>query len=341
MLEHYWGVPLNSPDYFNTTISHRAQFEYFGLSKLSNQLIFFYDGHLRLHQGPEYAVELITSAARQTGRLPVLCLDGNPCDADRYHQELSKHLDIKDFFIFHPDIRPQVSNQPNMAPWPSWWFFQLMEHNHQLNQPKKHRVSFLSGSSRYHRVKLLRDIKSYINDQDVIIVNQIGNFKDYLTTGWWDELPWTNRPDLFDYVGTSGYPPKMEQNNHPAFAACVNINGETWFHESSKIHDQVLLSEKTWKAYRSGCLVINYGPEESTTTLKDLGFAIWDEFDQVGTHEHKADLIVKLMQRDDIEDLYQKNLDMVNHNVAWFNNPSAIKKVTESAVVKLENLLTQ
>ena len=146
-----------------------------GLSKLSNQLIFFYDGHLRLHQGPEYAVELITSAARQTGRLPVLCLDGNPCDADRYHQELSKHLDIKDFFIFHPDIRPQVSNQPNMAPWPSWWFFQLMEHNHQLNQPKKHRVSFLSGSSRYHRVKLLRDIKSYINDQDVIIVNHLNN----------------------------------------------------------------------------------------------------------------------------------------------------------------------
>jgi hypothetical protein len=334
MLEHYWGADPNSLDCFNTTISHRAQFEYFGLSKLSNQLIFFYDGHLKLNEGPEYAAELITKAARQTGRLPVLCLDGNPCDADRYHQELCKHLDTKDFFVFHPDIRPHISYQSNMAPWPSWWFFQLMERNHQKNRSKKHRVSFLSGSSRYHRVKLLRDIKPHVNDQDVIIVNQIGNFKDLLPEDWWDELPWTNKPEFFDYVGDSGYPPKMEQNIHPAWAACVNINGET------SDTDQVLLSEKTWKAYRSGCLVINYGPEQATQTLKDLGFEIWDEFDQIGSHEHKANLIVKLMQRDDIADLYQKNIEMVKHNVAWFNNPIAIQKVTEMAVVKLENLLS-
>jgi hypothetical protein len=335
MLEHYWGVAPNDNTHWNTAVSHRAQFKYFGLEKLSDQLIFFYDGHLRLHQGPEYAVELITKAAAQTGRLPVLCLDGNPCDADRYHQELCKHLDVGDFFVFHPDIRPHMSNQSNMAPWPSWWFYQLVEHNHQLNQPKTHRVSFLSGSSRYHRVKLLRDIKPHVTDQDVIIVNQIGNFKDLLPTGWWNELPWTNRPELCDYVGNSGYAPKMEQNIHPAFAACVNINGET------SDNDQVLLSEKTWKAYRSGCLVINYGPEQATQTLENLGFAIWDEFDQVGTHEHKSSLIVKLMQRDDIEDLYQKNVNMVKHNVAWFNNPRAIKQVTDVAVAKLENLLTK
>ena len=334
MLEHYWGADPNSLDCFNTTISHRAQFEYFGLSKLSEQLIFFYDGHLKLNEGPEYAVQLITKANQQTGRLPVLCLDGNPCDADRYHQELCKHLDTKDFFVFHPDIRPHISYQSNMAPWPSWWFFQLMEHNHQNNQSKKHRVSFLSGSSRYHRVKLLRDIKPHVTDQDVIIVNQIGKFKDLLPEGWWDELPYTNTPELFDYVGDSGYPPKMEQNIHPAFAACVNINGET------SETDQVLLSEKTWKAYRSGCLVINFGPKQATQTLKDLGFEIWDEYDQVGTHQHKTNLIIELMQRDDIADLYQKNIEMVKHNVAWFNNPIAIRKVTEMAVLKLENLLS-
>ncbi len=335
MLEHYWNVDKNSTAHWNYNISHRAQFEYFGLSKLSDRLIFFYDGHLRLHQGPEYAVELISNAARETGRLPVLCLDGNPCDADRYHRELCEHLDETKFFIFHPDIRPEISTQTNVAPWPSWWFFQLMEHNHQQSHLKTHRVSFLSGSSRYHRVKLLHDIQPYVTDQDIIIVNQIGDFKDSLPAGWWDQLPWTNRPDLFDYVGTSGYPPLMEQNNHAAFAACVNINGET------SHTDQVLLSEKTWKAYRSGCLVVNYGPDQATVALKDLGFEIWDEFDQVGSHEHKADLIVNLMQRDDIEDLYQKNLGMIEHNVAWFNNKSAIKKVTEMAVEKLENLLAQ
>jgi hypothetical protein len=115
----------------------------------------------------------------------------------------------------------------------------------------------------------------------------------------------------------------------------VNINGET------SETDQVLLSEKTWKAYRSGCLVVNYGPEQATQTLKDLGFEIWDEFDQVGSYDHKANLIIKLMERDDISDLYQQNLDMVKHNVSWFYNPTAIRQVTEMAVLKLENLLTQ
>jgi hypothetical protein len=47
------------------------------------------------------------------------------------------------------------------------------------------------------------------------------------------------------------------------------------------------------------------------------------------------------MQRDDIADLYEKNLDMIKHNVAWFNNPTAIKSLTKMAVLKLENLLTQ
>ena len=37
---------------------------------------------------------------------------------------------------------------------------------------------------------------------------------------------------------------------------------------------------------------------------------------------------------------YQKNIEMVKHNVAWFNNPAAIQKVTEMAVLKLENLLS-
>jgi len=61
----------------------------------------------------------------------------------------------------------------------------------------------------------------------------------------------------------------------------------------------------------------------------------------VGTHEHKANLIVELMQRDDIADLYEKNSDMIRHNVAWFHDPVAIRQVTEMAVLKLENLLSQ
>ena len=99
------------------------------------------------------------------------------------------------------------------------------------------------------------------------------------------------------------------------------------------------MSEKTWKAYRSGCLVINFGPENSTDALRDLGFAIWNEFDQTGSHEHKTRLIIDLMKRDDIEHLYQQNLPMVQHNVALYNSDAFLKKFAQMAIDKLENLI--
>ena len=102
----------------------------------------------------------------------------------------------------------------------------------------------------------------------------------------------------------------------------------------------MLLSEKTWKAYRSGCLVINFGPANSTDALRDLGFEIWDQFDQTGTHEHKTQLIIDLMKRDDIEHLYQQNLAMVEHNVALYNSDAFLKKFAQMAIDKLENLLS-
>jgi hypothetical protein len=338
MLEHYWDRDWDSP------ISHRSQFEHLGQHNLSKQLVFFDDAHLQLNHGCERAVHMITQAIKSTGRFPVLCLDGNPHPAERYHRELCEHLDPRSFFMFHPDIRKEVSDEfANMAPWPSWLFYQQKNKNFQIDQSKHYRIGFLSGSSRYHRIKLFRDIRPYITDQDVVVVNKIGDFHHSVPNCeltpkemeiWWQELPYSNRPEFYDYTGSGNTPPDNSGvNNHAAFTACVNITGET-----CNDH-QVLLSEKTWKAYQSQCLVINFGPCQTTTTLKSFGFEIWDQFDQVGSHSYKTQLILAMMQRDDIEHLYYQHLPMIQHNFELFNSKSLTEKIAEPALSKLENLL--
>ena len=336
MLEHYWDRDWNS------SVSHRSQFEYLELKSLADQLIFIDDSYLQIHLGAERTAQVVRDAVTRTGRFPVLCLDSNPYPLEKHYSDLCQCLDPTSFFIFHPDIRPKLSTQSNVAPWPSWPFFQRQEKNYQQDQPKTRRVSFLSGSLRYHRVKLLYDIKPYIMDSDVVVVNKIGDFFWHLPESadtnqlaqWLQGLPYTNCKKYYDYTGTGDTPPEgQQQNAHPAFEACVNITGETCW------NDQVLLSEKTWKAYRSGCLVINFGPANSTDALRDLGFEIWDQFDQTGTHEHKTQLIIELMKRDDIEHLYQQNLPMVNHNVALYNSDAFLKKFAQMAIDKLENLI--
>lgn len=336
MLEHYWDRDWDS------SITHRSQFEYLGQQSLSDRLLFIDDSYLQIHLGPERTACVVRDAVARTGRFPVLCLDSNPYPLERHYAEICQHLDPRSFFVFHPDIRPELSTQPNVAPWPSWPFFQRMEKNYQQDKPKTRRVSFLSGSLRYHRVKLLYDIKPYILDSDVVVVNKIGNFYWHLPESadlnqmeqWLQGLPYANCKEFLDYTGAGDTPPDGQQyNSHPAFEACVNITGETCW------DDQVLLSEKTWKAYRSGCLVINFGPENSTDALRDLGFEIWNQFDQTGTHEYKTQLIIDLMKRDDIEHLYQQNLPMIQHNVALYNSDEFLKRFAQMAIDKLENLI--
>jgi hypothetical protein len=336
MLEHYWDRD------WDNNYSHRSQFEYLGLKSLADRLIFFDDSYLQLHLGPERTVQVVRDAVSQTGRFPVLCLDGNPYPFERLYSEICQYLDPDTFFAFHPDIRPQLSIQTNVAPWPMWPYFQRQEKNYQLDKPKTRRVSFLSGSLRYHRVKLLYDIKPYISPKDVVVVNRIGNFYWHVPNNadlnqmdqWLQGLPYTNQSKFFDYTGAGDTPPDRQHwNMHPAFEACVNITGETCW------NDQVLLSEKTWKAYRSGCLVINFGPANSTDALRNLGFEIWNQYDQTGTHEHKTQLIIELMKRDDIEQLYQINLPMIRHNVELYNSESFLKNFAQMAIDKLENLV--
>ena len=337
MLEHYWDRDWDS------FVSHRSQFEYLGQKLLADRLIFFDDAYLQLNHGTDHAVQAISDSVTKTKRFPVLCLDGNPHPFEKYYNELCQCLDPNTFFVFHPDIRNEISTQINVAPWPSWLFYQQQVEDAQRGRAKKYRISFLSGSSRYHRIKLLYDIRPYISNQDVIIVNKIGDFFNSVPGNsllpeqaqqWWNDLPYANRTEFCDYIGNGNVPPdNMNHISHPAYSACVNITGET-------VNDQqVLLSEKTWKAYQSGCLVINFGPADATTALKSFGFEIWDQFDQPGSYKYKTDLVIELMKRDDIEHLYQQNLPMIQHNTELFNSQHLLKTIATPAIEKLNNLL--
>jgi hypothetical protein len=296
--------------------------------------------------------ELIYKCQNQSGRMPVLCLDSNPYNVETYLTELEKHIDPKNFFVFNPDIRKDQSIRSNLAPWPSWLINQHFQKNIQVRQEKTQRISFLSGVTRYHRIHLFRQIKPWIKDNDVVVVNRFSQTQFLSTTPngltidveqWLNDLPWSNKSEYIDTDQSClvtnnqsydrGY--SCYGNNHPAYTACINITGETLGYGT-----QVLPSEKTWKAYVSGCLVVNYGIKDMPTALENLGIEIWKEYDTLQTIEDKCKKIVELFQRDDIEDLYHQQRHMIDYNQNLVNSLEFVKKLAQPAIDKLQSHLS-
>jgi len=151
---------------------------------------------------------------------------------------------------------------------------------------------------------------------------------------WLNDLPWSNKLEYIDTDQTCTNANLPSLNQHPAYTACVNITGETLGYGT-----QVLPSEKTWKAYRSGCLVVNYGIQDMPLALKNLGIEIWKEYDTSQPAEVKCDKIVELFQRDDIEQLYAKHRTMIEHNQNLINSKSFVKKLAQPAINKLQKHL--
>ena len=320
MLEPYYGQDYA---YYH---SHRQQFEHVGLADLARRLVFITDSDLALHQGTDHAQYLIRQARQDTGRLPVLCLDMNPCDSVAHIQALNQVVDPEEYFVLDPDIRPDRSPEPNQAPWPSWLILQQIGRSGQI-QPREHRISMLSGSMRYHRLRLWRAVRDLVRPDDVVVINRMGDFEASFPPGladvdqvqqWPQELPWSNDPRHADHPEWGPHtswelPPDQAGISHAAFRACVNITNETG-PPAQGPQDQCLLSEKTWKAYRAGCLVVNYGAPGAARFLAGQGLAIWHgEFwdeDQDQALQH----LRHLWQRDDIWDQYHENQDQVRHN---------------------------
>ena len=101
----------------------------------------------------------------------------------------------------------------------------------------------------------------------------------------------------------------------------------------------MFITEKTWKAYRSGCLVVNYGPTNLPSFLQHLGFSIWDDYDVDAPADAKIEQIKQMFQRDDIEELYSRHLDMIQHNQELVRSRHLIDLLTKSALDKLAFLV--
>lgn len=306
--------------------SHRHQFDHLGLSSLADRLVFLQDFQVRLNQGVDRALGMIRDARRDTGRLPVLCLDGNPCNILEYVRALDQVCDPREYFIFTSDPRPEFSTAPNQAPWPSWLILQQLDDDRYCDRTRQHRVSMLSGSMRYHRILLWRSVRDCIRPDDVVVINRMGNFGNSVPGGaltaeeiwqWESELPWTNDIQHADHpdwsAGTTwNLPPNQGNNWHAAFAACVNITNETGPVNDSS--DLCFISEKTWKPLRSHCLVVNYGAPGARDFLRGQGIGIWDLDTDDHDYVSKIPHIREIFERDDIWDQYQANRDMVDHN---------------------------
>ena len=327
--------------------SHPHQFAYLGLKTLSDQLVFIRDETARPYDGIEPLVRLIRQARKDTGKLPVICLDMNPCGSDPWIEELLQHLDSGEFFVFHPDLRPEVSRWSNVAPWPMWLIMQQLELNHWADKPRQHRISMLSGSMRYHRLLLYRAVKPGIQSNDVVVVNRIGDFARSVPSNcltpeeicqWEQELPYASQEEFFDYpvkgpVTSWDCVPNCGENTHVAFSAMVNITNET------VDNSQCLLSEKTWKAYKSGCLVLNYGVTGACDFLNRMGFWTWEEYDTNEHYSQRTQKLAELFCRDDIAQVYSRYKNNIDHNRQLATSIDFAQKLAQPAVDKLNNML--
>jgi hypothetical protein len=336
MLENYYRLD------YGYHHSHRQQFDYLGLGNLAKHLTFLFDTELGLHHGIDHVAGVIRSSAKETGRLPVVCLDLNSYNADQISKQLNELVDPATFFIFHPDIRKELSQSFNISPWPSWLCNQQQQPNHQAGKEKKYRIGYLSGVARYHRIKLMNEIHPWIRDNDVVVVNKFGpKMLSYTiprpllhtVPELLSALPYSNKAEFIDNEQGEEQATLQAFNSHAAYAARVNITGET------VAGDQVLFSEKTWKAYLSGCLTINFGITNAPNVLEKFGIEIWKEYDPSVPWENKIEIIKNLFQQDNIDQIYKKLTPMIQHNQNLVSSKNFAKMLAAPAIEKISNLL--
>ena len=196
VLEPYWGLD------YGYQFSHRHHFEYLGLRSISDRLAFVSDHFCSGPWAARPIADIMQQCHRETGRIPVLCLDSNPWPVQIMVDELEQQLDLAAWFVFNTDVRPEVSVHANLAPWPSWIVNQQLEHNYQIGRSRQHRVSFMSGTARYHRIRLWYEARDLIRPEDVWVINKFSAGCLYddcasLSEAQWaesllDQLPWSN-----------------------------------------------------------------------------------------------------------------------------------------------------
>ena len=230
-----------------------------------------------------------------------------------------------------------------MAPWPAALLLQQQaSRDYTANFNKIHRISVLMRQTRLHRLALMEKIRPLATQHDVVVANKTiqNNIPIPLQkaeyTNWIENLPWANKNEFLDLGPSNDCPNDFNYTNidHPAYRAMVNITNESWYDDNI-----LFITEKTWKAYASACLVVNYGSTDIPDQLEKFGFEIWKEYDVNCDYRSKIEIIAELFQRQDIEHIYNKNIDMIRHNQQLSDSIDLARTLTALAIEKITNLL--
>ena len=273
----------------------------------------------------EKAVRVIDQCRQETNKLPVLCWDKNYFkNIDLWKDGISKAVDPSMYVILEPnDI-------------PCFLYQNQLELKHNKIPEKKYRFSYLSGLVRYHRIELANRIKQYVTKDDVVVINDYGdeNYSNTVPEGCKDnrrDIPWASDPSFVDF-STSLDNAQQHINKtkiHPAYNAKIHVIGETGS------PDQVsLVSEKTWRPLLLGCLSLTWGPITNTEYLTKAGIEVLD-IDKITDADRKLDAIVDMLKYDSVDDIYQKNKSMIEHNRQLVSSEKFLKDQTETARCKI------
>ena len=255
-------------------------------------------------------------------RHPVLWACGNPLDLQDTTASAEQVWGPGGFFLLHWDAAHEPT--AHTAPWPCFLIEQQRLSHQTAPGARQHRISFLSGRVRPHRLALWLQIRPLITEQDVVVINGFGLDLCGIQHPALADVPWSSHARFLDQAQHQQVCHNTTATDHAAFRACVNITAE-----SLGARPGIFVTEKTWKALAAGCMLWHHGCEGMARYLQALGFQDW--FDQ-----NSADAR-DLFRRDDIWDFYQANQHRVAQEIELFWSPALRQRVTQPALARLRS----
>lgn len=265
------------------------------------------------------------------GTQPVLCLDTNPHDVDSIKSRVAKYLGLENFFVLQWNANKASSVLE--AYWPSCFLDQRLMPRRSLEH-RQHRISMLSGWLRPHRLKAFVAVQNLIDSRDVVVINRIG--ADVVSMprdleSLLPQLPWTNRNIDFDQ-DQNGPAAHDHDLHHAAYRACVNVTNETLGPVSG-----LLVSEKTWKALRAGCMLFHYGCVGIDRYLGQLGFCSWHT--QSPDWDQQLQDLGNLFARQDLHDEWRHNHHRLQQDIELFYSDHLLAIMTNDSVRRIQSWL--
>lgn len=262
----------------------------------------------------------------------LLMYDSNPVwDFEDYFMLLAKH--ITNVYLSSANLLNLWGSHSRIVYFPTFYFTQLQESNYQTFD-KDYRFSFLSNKPRFHRIYFYHIVKDVITDADVFSVNNAafnrGGWKEsyitemHATIGSYNntveaDLPFITNNALLcnNKLNTLRSLTNDHSDKHIAYNSYFNITGET-----DNTPDKVFLTEKTWKAVRSGVMPVFLEAGDIFTSLEHLGFK-FDNAINIKNVEYlnKIEHIRKCMSElsmQDSKNIYASELSNIKQNRDMF-----------------------